>query len=168
MTITEDRADALRNDRHHYVRKDETAGEYVQIDALDWQPMPEPLATGGIQWKLLHASPESGAWTTIFSCPAGSAFGAHIHIGPGEYFLTKGRMDVRGGEENGGETARAPGYGYEPCQALHEKTCFPEDSEFYMTFLGPLQWVDDEGKTIMVAGWKQLQDLWMQQNGSGG
>ena len=39
---------------------------------------------------------------------------------------------VRGGDDDGGSTAIAPGYGYEPCNARHDKTYFPEDSEFYM------------------------------------
>ena len=30
-------------------------------------------------------------------------------MGPGEYFLTKGRMNVRGGTVEGGDTAVAPG-----------------------------------------------------------
>jgi acetylacetone-cleaving enzyme len=70
--------------------------EYVQMDSLPWKPFPEAFSRGGIRWKLLHVSPEMGAWTAIFDCPKGSSFASHIHIGPGEYFLTKGRMDVRG------------------------------------------------------------------------
>ncbi|MYK84703.1 MAG: acetylacetone-cleaving protein, partial [Gammaproteobacteria bacterium] len=70
--------------------------DYVQMDAVDWAPFPEALCNGAIRWKLLHVSPESGAWTAIFDCPAGSSFAKHIHMGPGEYFLTKGRMHVRG------------------------------------------------------------------------
>jgi hypothetical protein len=163
-TTTRSRAKAASNAKHVFAPKGETPGEYVQMDAMDWQPMPEPFASGGIRWKLLHVSPESGGWTAIFDCPAGSSFGAHYHLGPGEYFLTKGRMDVRGGEQRGGDTAHAPGYGYEPCNALHEETNFPVDSEFYMTFLGPLHFVDAEGGTVAVAGWKQLQDLWQMQN----
>ena len=50
--------------------------EYVQMDALAWKPFPEAFSTGGIRWKLLHVSPEMGAWTAIFDCPAGSSFAA--------------------------------------------------------------------------------------------
>ena len=66
-------------------------------------------------------------------------------MGPGEYFLTKGRMEVRGGADDGGATAVAVGYGYEACSARHDQTNFVEDSEFYMTFLGPLQFIDEDG-----------------------
>ncbi|MCZ6845621.1 MAG: acetylacetone-cleaving protein, partial [Alphaproteobacteria bacterium] len=126
----------------------------------EWKPFPEGLAAGGITWKLLNVSPEMGAWTAIFDCPAGSSFAPHIHMGPGEYFLTKGRMDVRGGENAGGETAVAPGYGYESCNARHDETYFPEDSEFYMTFLGPLQFINPDGSPLAVVSWEQVQGAW--------
>ena len=82
------------------------------------------LCQGDIKWKLLHVSPEAGAWTAIFDCKAGSSFAKHIHMVPGEYFLTKGRMHVRGGTAEGGDTAVAPGYGYEACNAQHDHTEF--------------------------------------------
>jgi hypothetical protein len=131
--------------------------EYVQMDELAWKPFPAAFSTGGIRWKLLHVSPEMGPWTAIFDCPKGSSFASHIHIGPGEYFLTKGRMDVRGGTAGGGDTAIAPGYGYESANARHDQTSFPEDSEFYMTFLGPLTFIKPDGSPIAVIGWEQAQ-----------
>lgn len=146
--------------------KPKVAEEYVQIDETDWQPFPDTLSEGGISWKLLHVSPEAGAWTAIFDCPAGSSFASHIHVGPGEYLLTKGKMEVRGGVEEGGATALALGYGYESCNARHDKTFFPVDSEFYMTFMGPLQFIDPEGNPVAVVGWEQAQGLWAQQTGA--
>ena len=140
--------------------KDHVAEGYVQIDELDCKPFPEGLAEGGITWKLLNVSPEMGAWTAIFDCPAGSSFALHIHMGPGEYFLTKGRMDVRGGKDAGGDTAVAPGYGYESCNARHDETYFPEDSEFYMTFLGPLQFINPDGSPLAIVSWEQVQGAW--------
>lgn len=145
--------------------KEKLEGDYVHVTSATWQPFPGEFSTGGIQWKLLHASPESGAWTAIFDCPKGSSFARHIHVGPGEYFLTKGKMEVRGGNEEGGSTATAVGYGYEPCNARHDQTNFVEDSEFYMTFQGPLQFIDDGGNTVAVVGWEQAQGLWAQQTG---
>ena len=88
-----------------HIAKPHTPEEYVQIDDGPWAPFPDAFSDGGITWKLLHVSPESGGWTAIFTCPAGSSFAAHIHTGPGEYFLTHGRMDVRGGRDAGGDTA---------------------------------------------------------------
>ncbi len=133
---------------------------YVQIDQIEWKDFPAGLADGGIRRKLLNVSPEMGAWTAIFDCPAGSSFAPHIHMGPGEYFLTKGKMDVRGGKDAGGDTAIAPGYGYESCNARHDQTYFPEDSEFYMTFLGPLQFINPDGSPLAVVSWEQAQGAW--------
>ena len=83
--------------------------EVGHFDEGAWAPFPDALSRGGITWKLLHVSPEAGTWTAIFECPAGSSFNAHFHTGPGEYLLDKGKMEVRGGSENGGDTAIAPG-----------------------------------------------------------
>ncbi len=140
--------------------KSQVAEEYVQIDAEPWAPFPEALSAGGIRWKLLHVSPEMGGWTAIFDCPKGSSFNAHIHQGPGEYLMTRGRMDVRGGKDAGGATAVAPSYGYESSGARHDQTAFPVDSEFYMTFLGPLVFITPEGDPIVVVGWKEVQAAW--------
>ena len=136
-------------------------GRSVQIDDVDWVDFPTGLSQGGIRWKLLNVAPEVGSWAAIYDCPKGSSFASHVHIGPGEYFLTKGHMEVRGGEDEGGVSVRAPAYGYEACQAFHGKTYFLEDSEFYMTFLGPLQFVDKEGgDTVALVTWKDVQAAW--------
>jgi hypothetical protein len=77
--------------------------------------------------------------------------------------LTRGKLEVRGGGEEGGVTATAPCYGYEASGARHDKTLILEDSEVYMTFLGPLQLIDKEGNTVGVMGWEQAQALWAEQ-----
>jgi hypothetical protein len=134
--------------------------DYVQLDDLPWMPFPAALSAGGIRWKLLHVSPEMGAWTAIFDCPKGSSFNRHVHLGPGEYLLTKGKMEVRGGVGDGGATALSLGYGYEACNARHDKTFFPVASEFYMTFLGPLEFIHEDGSPLAVVGWSEAQGLW--------
>lgn len=140
---------------------DPTQGRSVQLDAIDWADFPPGLSEGGVRWKLLNVAPELGSWAAIFDCPKGSSFASHVHIGPGEYFLTKGHMEVRGGKGEGGVTVIAPAYGYEACQAYHGKTHFLEDSEFYMTFLGPLNFVDGEdGNTVALVTWQTVQDAW--------
>ncbi len=147
------------------VSANDPTGEYIQMDEMDWAPFPEALCTGAIRWKLLRVSPEMGSWTALYDCPAGSSFAKHIHMGPGEYFLTRGKMHVRGGTVVGGATAIAPSYGYEGCNAQHDHTEFPEDSEFYMTFLGPLNFIDDEGNTIALVGCKQVLEAWQASTG---
>lgn len=134
--------------------------EYVQIDDAAWAPFPEAFSTGGITWRLLHVSPEAGTWTAVFECPPGSSFAAHFHTGPGEYLLYKGRMDVRGGRDNGGDTAVAPGYGFESSGARHDKTFFPVESAFYMTFSGPLAFIQPDGTVIANVGWQEAQAAW--------
>lgn len=132
---------------------------YVQMDDSPWALF-EGFAEGGITWRLLNVCPEMGSWTAVFDCPAGSSFATHIHTGPGEYFLYKGKMDIRGGEQNGGEIARAPGYGSEASSARHDRTNFPVDSAFYMTFLGPLAFLDEKGSVIANVGWFEAQEAW--------
>ena len=143
------------------VHFDRAKGRSVQLDEIDWVDFPPELSEGGIRWKLLNVAPELGSWAAIFDCPKGSSFANHIHVGPGEYFLTKGHMEVRGGVDDGGVTVKAPAYGYEACQAYHGRTYFHEDSEFYMTFLGPLNFVDgDGGKTVALVTWDSVQAAW--------
>jgi hypothetical protein len=133
----------------------------VELDSIDWVAFPDALSEGGIRWKLLNVAPELGSWAAVFDCPAGSSFNSHHHIGPGEYYLTKGRMEVRGGTEDGGDTVVAPAYGYEATSAFHGKTYFPVDSEFYMTFLGPLQFVNEPGgATLALVTWDVAQAAW--------
>jgi hypothetical protein len=43
---------------------------------------------------------------------------------------------------------------------LHSKTFFPEDSKFYMTFLGPLNFVGEDGETVALVSWNVVQDAW--------
>ncbi len=148
------------------VSANDPTGEYIQMDEIDWVPFPEDLCTGDIKWKLLRVSPEMGSWTAIYDCKAGSSFAKHIHMGPGEYYLTRGKMHVRGGSDVGGSTAIAPSYGYEGTNAQHDHTEFPEDSEFYMTFLGPLNFIDDEGNTVALVGCKQVLEAWGALTGS--
>ena len=57
--------------------------------------------SGHVMGKLLHVSPEAGSWMVILQAPKDSSFAGPIHSGPGEYFLTKGKIGVRGGEEEG-------------------------------------------------------------------
>lgn len=145
---------------NHY---DPVEGRAVHLNDIPWVAFPEALSAGGITWKLLNVAPELGSWTAIFHCPAGSSFNSHVHIGPGEYYLTQGRMEVRGGSDDGGETVTAPVYGYEACQAFHGKTYFPVESEFYMTFLGPLNFVNEEGgPTVALVTWDVAQAAWEQ------
>ena len=54
--------------------KQRPVDEYTHVSSVRWQPFPAEFSTGGIRWKLLHVSPEVGAWTAIYDCPKGSSF----------------------------------------------------------------------------------------------
>ena len=69
-------------------------------------------------------------------------------------------MDVRGGVAEGGDTAVAPGYGYESSGARHDKTYFPVDSAFFMTFSGPLAFINPDASVIVNVGWDVAQGAW--------
>ena len=135
------------------------ACEYATL-AQAWRTMPAALGPEQGQWKLLHVSPESGAWTAAFRYPRGSSVPAHIHVGPGEYFMVTGKLEVRGGTDGGGVTARAPCYGYEATGARHDETLFLEDTEVYMRFQGPLQFMHADGRVLALVGWEEMQALW--------
>ena len=66
-------------------------------------------------------------------------------------------MDVRGGKDNSDDTEVTLGYGFESSGVRHDQTYFPEHSEFYMAFLGPLTFIQPDGSPIAVVGWEQVQ-----------
>lgn len=82
-------------------------------------------------------SPDAGSWTAAFLYPKGASVPSHVHVGPGEYFMVRGKLEVRGGDDDGGVTATAPCYGYEATGAVHDQTLFLEETEVYMRFQGP-------------------------------
>ena len=106
---------------------------------LPWVPLAE-----GIDCRVLRTSPEIGTWTVLMRAQAGSSFVKHRHLGPGEYFMIKGRMEYRAG------CAVAGDYGYEPLDAVHEETKFTEYSELYFTNHGPVVFLDDNDNVTSI------------------
>jgi hypothetical protein len=127
---------------------------YIHTSAQPWIPFSE-----GIELKVLRTSSETGAWTVLFKCAKGSAFARHEHLGAGEYLMLTGKMEVRGGVEKGGITAYPGDYGYEPNGVIHDSTCFVEDSTFYFTNYGPIKFIDDEDKAVMVVDWQTIRAI---------
>src|SRR5207302_762916 len=72
----------------------------------------------------------------------------------GEYYVIAGKMEVRGGVENGGITAITGDYGYEPNGVIHDMTNFPEDSILYFTNFGPIRYIDDDDNTVGFLDWQ--------------
>jgi len=73
--------------------------------------------------------------------------------------MISGEMDVRGGARAGGITAVAGDYGYEPNGIIHDSTEFPNETVFYFTNYGPIQFIDEQDSTVFVLDWKGLLDL---------
>jgi quercetin dioxygenase-like cupin family protein len=84
---------------------------------IEWFP--------GIGLKMLRATQETGHWTILVNCSKGSSIPRHEHLGAGEYYIISGKMEVRGGVENGGITAITGDYGYEPNGVIHDMTNSP-------------------------------------------
>lgn len=113
-----------------------------------WVPLVE-----GIDFKLFFSSKETGRWTVLLRCQAGSFFGTHRHLGAGEYFVVKGRMTYRMGEAVEGT------YGYEPLDVIHEHTAFPEYTELYFTNYGPVAFLNEDGSVASILDHALLEEL---------
>lgn len=98
----------------------------------------------GIDFKLFYASEETGRWTVLLRCQPGSSFARHRHLGAGEYFVVKGKMEYRMGVAEEGT------YGYEPLDAIHDHTSFPEYTELYFTNFGPVVFLDDDDNVTSI------------------
>lgn len=145
-TLSKQERDALANAQSPDI--------YVDGSAMGWTPFSE-----GIGIKVLRVSSETGAWTALFNCEKGSGFARHRHLGPAEYLMVSGKMEVRGGRENGGITAVTGDYGYEPLGVIHDWTSFPEDTVFFFTQDGPLEFLTDDDQTAFILDWRNIQQL---------
>ncbi len=142
--------------------KQRATDEYVQTDHVEWEDFCEDFHTGGVQWKLLHVSPEIGSWTVLFRCPAGSTFAPHVHHGPAEGYILEGKIEARGGKEAGGTSARGGGFIYEAAGAIHDRTTMPEETVFMLQMVGPIGWKTPDGGQ-RPHGWAEAQEQWEQQ-----
>jgi hypothetical protein len=73
--------------------------------------------------------------------------------------MVSGKMELRGGVERGGVTARTGDYGFEANGAWHDETNFPEETILYFTNFGPIRFVDDEDRTLAVLDYKMLREV---------
>lgn len=115
---------------------------------LQWMPF-----IPGIDFKLLFTSAETGRWTVLFRCQPGSSISRHKHLGAGEYFIVKGRMEYRMGSAPEGT------YGYEPIGVIHDKTSFPEYTELMFTNYGPLLFLNDDDSVRAVVDYSTIEKL---------
>jgi len=107
----------------------------------------------GIEIKVLRTCDVTGTWTVLFHCQKGSSIPRHRHYGPGEYYVVRGRMEYRAGVAVTGD------YGYEPLDAVHEKTTFTEETELYFTNFGPVLFLDDNDEVVAVLDHSRIAKL---------
>ena len=138
-------------DRAHNAKIEDV---YVRTADKDWLPF-----FPGFLFKVLRVSAETGTWSVLVQADKGSSFPRHTHLGAGEYFMVSGRMLVRGGVENGGITATAGDYGYEPTGIIHDFTEFPVKTVFMFTNHGAVNFIDDEGRTVAILDWQAVLRL---------
>ena len=115
---------------------------------LEWFNLVE-----GIDFKLFYTSKETGRWTTLLRCQPGSFFPRHRHLGAGEYYVVEGKMEYRMG------TALEGTYGYEPLDAIHDHTAFPEYTLLYFTNYGPVVFLDEEDNVTSILDHSYLTDI---------
>ena len=88
----------------------------------------------------------------------GCRLGNNNEIGEGA--VLGGRAQhARGGAQNGGITAYAGDYGFEPNGVIHDHTEFPEESILYFTNNGPIKFIDDNNNTVFVLDWQVLRGM---------
>ena len=127
---------------------------YIDTSAEPWINF-----SPGIDFKLLRTSQETGSWSVLFKCAAGASFARHEHLAAGEYLMVSGKMEIRGGVERGGVTAKAGDYGFEANGAWHDDTKFLEETVLYFTNYGPIRFVDDDDNTVAVLDYKMLREV---------
>lgn len=115
---------------------------------LEWYNLVE-----GIDFKLFFTSKETGRWTVLLRCQPGSFFPKHRHLGAGEYYVVEGKMEYRMG------TALEGTYGYEPLDAIHDHTAFPEYTLLYFTNHGPVVFLDEEDNVTSILDHSYLTDI---------
>jgi anti-sigma factor ChrR (cupin superfamily) len=122
--------------------------------------IPWKILREGAYIKLLRTCSVTGTWVVMLRNDPGTSVPPHKHNGPAEYYVMKGKVEVRGGVENGGSTACAGDYGYEPNGVIHEKTYFPELTEYLFINHGTLQYLDDDGNVLVVLDCQSIEALW--------
>lgn len=74
--------------------------------------------------------------------------------------MVRGKLNVRGDDDDVGVMATAPCYGYEAAGAVQDQTQFLEEAEVFMRFQDLLPFNDPKGQPFMGAGWVQVRAVW--------
>jgi anti-sigma factor ChrR (cupin superfamily) len=114
----------------------------VRTSQIEWRPLGP-----GTSVKILRVSAESGMWSMLLKMDKGAVFAPHKHLGPAEYFMLEGAVDV-----GKGVIERAGDYGYEPMGTVHAASIALEDSVMTFTSYGPIAFLDQQGQLLQVLG----------------
>ena len=114
----------------------------------------EPLMLGtGTSIRLLRYSAETGDWVLFVEMEPGATFAPHWHLGPGEYFVTKGELIYDVGSAPQGT------YGYEPIGSRHSEAHCKERTEYLFMGHGAVAFTGEEGEIRFVFNHEFLRDL---------
>ena len=127
---------------------------HMKADAGGWC-----RAAPGIQVRVLRTCQATGHFVALYKVEAGTSAAPHVHYGSAESYLISGKMEVRGGAENGGKTVLPGDYGFEPNGARHDATYFPEDSLLFYIAHGPAMYFDEQGNFSFMMDFAMMKKL---------
>jgi quercetin dioxygenase-like cupin family protein len=127
---------------------------HIRADAGGWvSPTP------GIEARVLRTCQATGTFVVLYKVKAGTTAQRHVHYGSAESYLISGKMEVRGGAENGGKTVLPGDYGFEANGARHDATYFPEDTLLFYINHGPIAYLDENGKVDYLLDFDAMRKL---------
>lgn len=125
--------------------------EMIETDDLEWIPLPEPFTGNYI--KPLRISEETGEMSMLFKLDAGTVEVRHRHIGPANFLVLSGCVNIWG-------RSAGPGtWMYEPAGAIHSGTTFPVDTIILSNSSGPIALLDDDDNVIGVVDWQTFKQV---------
>jgi hypothetical protein len=123
----------------------------VDTESLAWIPLPPPLVGNWI--KPLRISEETGDMSLLFKFDAGTREVRHRHIGPANFLVLSGCVEIWGREAG-------PGcWMYEPAGAVHDGTFFPVDTVILSNAQGPIVLLDDDDNVTGVVDWQAVKQI---------
>lgn len=135
------------------------AEAYGAPEMLPWLPFGPGKYAHDIEWKLLNADLEGDRWTVLFRGPDGAYIFPHIHDDEAEGWLFHGGIQI-----SEDKVGRGPSWFREEKAASHPRTVFVGDTEFVITMIGAITWVQEDGSHIKTTA-AQGKAIWEEQFG---
>jgi hypothetical protein len=125
--------------------------DMIDTNTIEWIPLPAPLVGNAI--KPLRISRETGDMSILFKMDAGTREVRHRHIGPANFLVLSGIVEIWGKQAGPGT------WMYEPAGALHEGTSFPVETVVLSNSQGPITVLDDDDNVLGVVDWQVIQSI---------